>query len=101
MLSQRCQNCLGAWLKLVNLCGACTDGAPAILGAKGDFQKLIQDRAPQPVPPHCIIHQQAPASKTLPNPLRDGLKQIIKMVNYVKSGALNSRFFKQICKEID
>uniref|UniRef100_UPI00358F884D protein FAM200C-like n=1 Tax=Myxine glutinosa TaxID=7769 RepID=UPI00358F884D len=52
-----------------NVCGVCTDGAPAMLGAKSGFQ--------------------------------DVLEQVIKIVNDVKSSALNSRLFKQLCTEMD
>uniref|UniRef100_UPI0035901B2D zinc finger BED domain-containing protein 5-like n=1 Tax=Myxine glutinosa TaxID=7769 RepID=UPI0035901B2D len=53
------------------LCGVCTDGAPAVLGAKSGFQAL------------------------------DVLEQVIKIVNYVKSSALTLRLFKQLCTEMD
>jgi len=48
-----------------------------------------------------MIHRQALATKNIINPLRDVLKQIIKLVNYVKRGAINSWFFKKTRKEMD
>ena len=48
-----------------NLCGICTDGAPAMLGSRSGFQKLVKDRSPQVTGIHCMIHRQALACKTL------------------------------------
>jgi len=71
------------------------------VGTKMWLLKLVQDRAPQAVPLHCMIHRQALAAKTILNPLRYILNQIIKMVNCAKRGELNSWFFKQTCKEMN
>ena len=84
-----------------NLCGVCTDGAPAMLGAKSGFQTLGRNKSPHVVSIHCFIHRQALASRTLPAPLQRVLEIVIKIVNYVKNGALNFRIFKQLCKEMD
>ena len=42
-----------------NLCGVCTDGAPAMLGSRFGFQKLVKDRSPEVTSIHCMIHRQA------------------------------------------
>ena len=47
-----------------SLCGVCTDGAPAMLGAKSGFQTLVKNKAPNVVTTHCFIHREALASKT-------------------------------------
>ena len=38
-----------------------------------------------------MIHREALASKTLPIELKETLDTVIKIVNYVKGGALNTR----------
>lgn len=81
--------------------GVCTDGAPAMLGKKSGFQKKVKDLAPHAKGIHCMIHRYALASKTLPEPLLKVLDSVIKIVNYVKSGALNTRLFKELCKEMN
>ncbi|KAL4143631.1 hypothetical protein QTP88_005943 [Uroleucon formosanum] len=43
--------------------------------------------------------KQALASKTLPEELIYTLKQSVKMVNAIKSSALNTRIFKKICSD--
>ncbi|CAH1968357.1 unnamed protein product [Acanthoscelides obtectus] len=50
---------------------------------------------------HCVIHRQALVSKTLSQKLRQTLDSAIKIVNYIKSSALNSRLFTLLCEDID
>ncbi|XP_023216822.1 zinc finger BED domain-containing protein 5-like, partial [Centruroides sculpturatus] len=88
-------------LKWKNVCGVCMDGAPSMLGSKSGFQKKVKELAPQARGIHCMIHRYALASKTLPTPLQEVLDSLIKIVNYIKSGALNTRLFKELCKDMD
>ena len=41
------------------------------------------------------------ATKTLPKPLKDMLDSLIKIVNYIKSSALNTYLFKELCEDMD
>ena len=81
-------------LKWQNLCSVCTDGAPAMLGARSGFAKLIQDLNSEATSVHCMIHR---ASRTLPLDMLSTLNAAIKMVNYVKRSAPNTRLFSQFC----
>ena len=78
-----------------NLCGICTDGAPAMLGSQSSFVTRVIKKAPNAIPTHCMIHRQALASKTLPSELQDTLNIIIKTVKFVKGSALNTRLFQE------
>ena len=60
-----------------NLCGSCTDGAPAMLGTKSGFQAYVKKQNPNTKRVHSMIHRHALASKTLPPPLREVLDQTI------------------------
>ncbi|XP_068206277.1 zinc finger BED domain-containing protein 5-like [Palaemon carinicauda] len=75
------------WGKLVH---ACTDGAPAMLGARSGFAKLLKQKNPKVVTLHCIIHRKALASRTMTQPLKEALETAIKLVNFVKASALNT-----------
>ncbi|KAH0819600.1 hypothetical protein GEV33_003191 [Tenebrio molitor] len=88
-------------LQWENLCGVCTDGAPAMLGSRSGFQKKVKDLAPQAKGSHCMIHRFALATKTLPKLLQEVLDSLIKIVNYIKSSALNTRLFKEFCKDMN
>nr|CAI5867939.1 unnamed protein product [Callosobruchus analis] len=46
----------------------------------------------------CVIHRQALAFKNLPQKLRQNVDSAIKIVNYIKSSALNSRISILITK---
>uniref|UniRef100_A0A0L8HAD3 HAT C-terminal dimerisation domain-containing protein n=1 Tax=Octopus bimaculoides TaxID=37653 RepID=A0A0L8HAD3_OCTBM len=67
-----------------NMSGCCIDGAPAMLGTKSGFQASVKKRASKVKDIHCMIHHQT-----------------IKIVNFVKGGALNSRFFRLLYTDID
>ena len=86
------------WNKLV---GVCTDGAPAMLGSRSGFITQVKQRNPEVVGTHCMMHREALASKTLPAKLRATLTDVIKVVNYVKGTALNTRLFRQLCTHYD
>ena len=88
-------------LKWEHLCGVCTDGAPVMLGARSGLQTLIRNRSPNAVLMHCMIHRQALASKTLSGSLQDIFNIAIKMVNFVKNAALNTRLFRKLCSEMN
>jgi len=77
-------------LSWANLCGICTDGAPAMIGSRSGFQALVKHRAPAVKGVHCLIHRQSLASKTLPEPLSNVLQQSINLSNYIKGSASNT-----------
>ena len=84
-----------------NVCGVCTDGAPAMLGSKSGFASRVKAISPSVTLTHCMIHRQALASRTLPRDLQAILDNAIKIVNYIKSMPVNSRLFKELCKDLD
>ncbi|XP_015677944.1 SCAN domain-containing protein 3-like [Protobothrops mucrosquamatus] len=87
-----------SWEKV---CGVCTDGAPAMLGCRSGFQRLVLNESPKVIGTHCMIHWQILATKTLPQELQEVMKSVIRSVNFVKASSLNSRLFSQLCNELD
>jgi hypothetical protein len=87
-----------SWAKLV---GVCTDGAPSMLGSKSGFVTLVKKKNPDVITTHCLIHREALASKTLPAALKVTLETVIRIVNHIKGGALNTRLFRQLCQDMD
>ena len=49
---------------------------------------------------HCFLHRFALAAKLLPPNIKTSLNLVVKMVNYIKTSALNSRLFEVICEDI-
>ncbi len=86
------------WGKLVH---ACTDGAPAMLGARSGFAKLLKQKNPKAVTLHCIIHREALASRTMTQPLKEALETAIGVVNFVKASALNTRLFRRLYQNME
>ena len=84
-----------------NLCGVCTDGAPAMLGSKSGFRALVQSKATGVIFTHCFIHREALASKTLPRGLQDVFNLTIKIVNFMKSSSLHTRLFRKLCEDME
>ena len=90
----------GNKLEWKDLCGVCSDGAPAMLGSRSGFQKLVKDKPPEVTGVHCVIHRQALASKTMPPQLLEMISTIIKIVNFIKSSALNTLLFREPCEDM-
>ena len=86
-------------LQWEKLCGVCTDGAPAMLGAKSGFQTKVKLKSSQVRGVHCMIHCYALACKTLLSFLKDVLNSVTKIVNYIKKSAVTSHLFRQLCKK--
>ena len=86
-----------SWSKLV---GVCTDGAPAMIGANSGLISLVKQKNPAIQGTHCMIHKAALVSKTILKRLHERMSVVIKVVNYVKSSALNTRLFSKLYKDI-
>ena len=85
------------WSKLI---GCTTDGAPAMLGRKFGFQTYVKDAAANATFVYCFIHRFALCTKVLPAELMSCLNKIIKIVNFIKTSALNSRLFSRLCEDV-
>ncbi|KAK9758539.1 hypothetical protein QE152_g675 [Popillia japonica] len=71
----------------------CTNGAHAMTGCRSGFIELAKKKNPKAIGSHCIIHRQALACQSFPESLNTVLNLAVKVVNHVKSSALNSRLF--------
>ena len=48
-----------------------------------------------------MIHKAVLVSKTISKRLHEHMSVVIKVVDYVKSSALNTRLFSKLCKDMD
>ena len=85
-------------LQWEDVCGVCTDGAPAMLGFQSGFTKKVKELAPEAKGTHCFIHRYALASKTLPTAFKNILDLVVKIVNFIEADSLGTRQFKELCK---
>ena len=79
------------WSKLL---GCTIDGTPAMLGRKSGFQSYLNAVLPEIIFTHCFIHRFALCAKVLPPELLSCLQQIVKIINFVQTSALNTRLLQ-------
>ena len=81
--------------------GICTDGAAAMTGRISGLIARVKEVAPECESTHCVIHREMLASRKMLPELNSVLNDVIKVINYVKANALNSRLFEQLWDEMD
>uniref|UniRef100_K7FBQ8 DUF4371 domain-containing protein n=1 Tax=Pelodiscus sinensis TaxID=13735 RepID=K7FBQ8_PELSI len=82
-----------SWGKLVDVC-------TEMVGSCSGFVTLVKEKNTAITTTHCDIHGQALVAKTLPDDLHDSLNLAIKVVNFVKNSALNTRLFAALCTDL-
>ena len=94
------------WIKCTSVT---TDGAGSMMGKTKGVCSRIQQRAPNCVVKHCMIHREALAVKKLsvnceqPTELEKCLDDVIKSVNLIRANkqSKSCRIFSQICEDMD
>ena len=77
----------------------CCDGARAMLGVCQGFTARVKQENPNVVIVHCLLHRENLASKKLSHEFQKVMQEVIQVVNFIKSRALNSRLFAQMCSD--
>ncbi len=80
--------------------GVCTDGAAAMTGRQSGVVQRIKEVAPLAVSTHCFLHREALATKEMEPSLHGVLGVAVKIVNFMKARATNSRLFTVLCEEV-
>ena len=90
-----------AGLQWENCIEVCTDGAGAMMGKHAGFVAKVKEHAtPERVTfTHCMINREVLAAKHMSFDLDTVLRDVVKIINYIKKNALNSRLFTNLCKE--
>lgn len=88
-------------IPITNILSVATDGAPAMVGRYRGFISFLQQDVSEVLAIHCVIHRQHLVAKNLSLQLHDSLQIVIEAVNKVRSNALNTRIFAQLCEEND
>ena len=70
-----------------------------MLGRKSGFTTYVETVSSNETIVHCFIHRFALCVKVLPEKILLCLKRVIKLVNFVKTSAVDTRLFKQLCKD--
>ncbi|XP_048852664.1 general transcription factor II-I repeat domain-containing protein 2-like [Brienomyrus brachyistius] len=89
-----------SWEKLV---GITTDGAPAMAGRKTGLATLISQKVSQcggkVAKYHCILHQEQLCARSVG--MGDVVRDVIKIINCIRSKALSHRQFRALLEEVD
>ncbi|GBP08761.1 SCAN domain-containing protein 3 [Eumeta japonica] len=88
-------------IPFTNIISVATDGAPAMVGRYRGFISHLKRIIPGLTAIHCVIHRQHLVAKHLSDRLNQSLHFVIKAVNKIRSNALNTRLFAQLCDEND
>ena len=70
------------------------------LGENQDFSLTLKAVLPEIIFTHCFIHRFALCAKVLPPELLSCLQKIVKIVNFVKTSALNTRLLANLCADL-
>ncbi|CAH1975392.1 unnamed protein product [Acanthoscelides obtectus] len=84
-----------------NIISVATDGAPAMGGRYPGFISYLKQNVSGVLAIHCVIHRQHLVAKNLSVRLHESLHLVIDAVNRIRSNALNTRLFAQLCEEND
>ena len=88
-------------IPISNLISVAADGAPAMMGRHNGVLKLLKNDNPSIMTVHCIIHRESLAAAAISCELDQLLKQVVSVINWIKSRPLNERLFKQLCVDME
>ncbi|CAH2013861.1 unnamed protein product [Acanthoscelides obtectus] len=88
-------------IPLSNIISVATDRAPAMVGRYRGFISYLKQNVSGVLAIHCAIHRQHLVAKNLSVRLHESLHLVIDTVNRIRSNALNTRLFAQLCEEND
>ncbi|GBP17923.1 SCAN domain-containing protein 3 [Eumeta japonica] len=84
-------------IPFTNIISVATDGVPAMVGRYRGFISHLKRIIPGLTAIHCVIHRQHLVVKHLSERLNQSVHFVIKAVNKIRSNALNTRLFAQLC----
>uniref|UniRef100_A0A8C7ZPG4 Uncharacterized protein n=1 Tax=Oryzias sinensis TaxID=183150 RepID=A0A8C7ZPG4_9TELE len=84
-----------------NCVGVCSDGAASMTGRHRGVIKQILDLAPEAKWTHCFLHRENLAAKKMSPEFHEVMDVTVKTINFIKSNAVNSRCFAQLCEGME
>ena len=70
-----------------------------MLGRESGFITYVKTVSSNATIIHYFIHRFALCAKVLPEKMLRCLMRVIKLVNFVKTSAVNTRLFKRLCED--
>ena len=78
----------------------CADGAPSMMGSKRGFVSFVKRQNNDNSVVHCFLHVKNLAAKEIHEDLAIVFKEVVTVVNYIKSCPLHTYFFRVLCDEM-
>ena len=79
---------------------ACVDGALSMMGIRKSFISFVKKENNDILFVHCYLHRENLAAKEIQENLALAFKEVVFVVNYIKSRLLCSRLFRVFCDEM-
>ena len=82
--------------------GVCTDGAAAMTRHTAGFHARVRSASDTSITfTHCMIHREALVAKKISPNLNAVVQNAVQIINFIKSRALNTRIFANLCGEME
>ena len=78
----------------------CTDGAPAMMGSNKGFMSFVKRKNNDISVVRCLLHRENLATKEIEENFVIVFKEVVSVVNYIKSRPLSTRLFQALCDEM-
>ncbi|GFT07388.1 protein ZBED8 [Trichonephila clavipes] len=88
-------------IPLSNIISVATDGAPTMAGRYRGFIGHLKQNVPGVLAKHCFIRRLHLVAKNLNGRLHESLQFVNNTINRIRSNALKTRLFAQLCEEND
>ena len=79
----------------------CEDGAPSMMECKKGFMSFVKKENKNITFVHCLIHRENLAAKEIQGDLAIVFKEVVSLVNFIKSRPLRTRLFRVLCDEME
>ena len=87
-------------LERSNCVSVCADGAPAMMGSSKGFMSFVKRKNNNISVVHYLLHRENLAIKEVQENLAIVFKEVVSVVNYIKSRPFNTRLFRALCGEM-
>ena len=78
----------------------CTDGTPSMMRCKKGFMSFVKKENKNISVIYCLLHRENLAVKEIKEDLAIVFKEVVSVVNFIKSRHLNTRLFCVLCNEM-
>lgn len=84
------------------LISVCTDGCPSMTGVNNGLIALMKKEwnLPNLLSIHCLLHQESLACQISSIKLKNVMKTVINVINFIRARELNHRKFKELLEEL-